>query len=303
MRGVCEEITVKAPAKVNLHLNVGEKLSSGFHEISSIFQRIDIYDELCVSILSEKGVYIETEGEKIEGENIIERAYRAFVEEKKIENGFKVRLKKRIPVMSGLGGGSSDAASFVKAMEKLTGITLSEGEKYRISEKCGKDVHFFLKNKSGAAFVTGGGEKVKDIQKRDDLYFLLLIINSKNGTKGAYSAIDDFRFAKKAKENKDNAGGKENPREKLNTKKDRRSELIKMYYKNIGEWGFQNDFEVALKNNEEVMSALSFLRKERIFASISGSGTSVYAVLDGMKEAKFIGEKLKDAEYKCVIAR
>jgi 4-diphosphocytidyl-2-C-methyl-D-erythritol kinase len=147
-----------SPAKVNLTLQVLKKRPDGYHEIYTIFQKISLYDEIEVE-LKEAGFELEFLSEEnipLE-ENLIFKAYKLTKEHFRIKGGIKVVVKKKIPAGAGLGGGSSNAGSILKALAKLFEIPIKE--LFPVARRLGADVPFFLMQE-GACVGEGIGDKL-----------------------------------------------------------------------------------------------------------------------------------------------
>ncbi len=168
-------IFISAPAKINLFLKVTGKRPDGYHNIYSWFQAIDLADHLEIELQDDAGIEISTNLDDLPtGEdNLIFKAARLIQNRSRANTGFRVKLWKNIPVAAGLGGGSSDAAAFIKAADKLLNLGLSRTEMAGIGLEIGSDVPFFFSR--GQAEVTGRGEKVKDITLPTDYYIGLAI--------------------------------------------------------------------------------------------------------------------------------
>ena len=120
-----DKMYTKARAKINLSLNVLDKRPDNYHNLESIFQKINLYDELYIEKTEQNGIKIHTNVENLpEQDNIIYKAYLKLKEENPKIKGVKVILKKNIPTQAGLGGGSTDCASFILAMNKLYDLKL-----------------------------------------------------------------------------------------------------------------------------------------------------------------------------------
>lgn len=168
-------IIISAPAKINLFLKVTGKRPDGYHNIYSWFQAIDLADHLEIELQDDAGIEISTNLDDLPtGEdNLVFKAARLIQDRSGVNAGFRVKLWKNIPVAAGLGGGSSDAAAFIKAADKLLNLGLSRAEMAEIGLEIGSDVPFFFSH--GQAEVTGKGEKVKDITLPTDYYIGLAI--------------------------------------------------------------------------------------------------------------------------------
>lgn len=154
-----ENFKILAPSKVNLCLFVLFKRNDGYHEIESVMQTINIFDEINlektyrgIELIVEPSLDIPPE------ENLAFKAAMNFFEATAIEGGAFIKLKKDIPSGSGLGGGSADAASVLLLLNRAYGNPLTIMELARLGEILGSDVPFFLVQ--GTALVKGRGEKV-----------------------------------------------------------------------------------------------------------------------------------------------
>ncbi|MCX7830495.1 MAG: 4-(cytidine 5'-diphospho)-2-C-methyl-D-erythritol kinase [Acidobacteria bacterium] len=179
----------KAPAKINLYLDVLGLREDGYHEIKTIFQTIRLCDELYFNI-QEKDIDIQCNNPNIptNENNLVYKSAKEFFDFAKIKRGIKIFLKKKIPTQAGLGGGSSDAAVTLFALNKIFKTNFSLFQLVKIGEKIGSDVPFFLVG--GTAIGTGRGEIIfplKDISK-----FFIILGFPKIGvsTKEAYKRID-----------------------------------------------------------------------------------------------------------------
>lgn len=148
-------VVVQAPAKINLWLRVFGKDAKGFHAIESLFQLISIADELVVERAAE-GVSLGGAPDALgpAKDNLVVRAAERFFRASRKRGGCAVRLTKRVPWAAGLGGGSSDAAATLLALNHLYGRPLSSADLLTVGAELGSDVPFFL---TGAALALGWG--------------------------------------------------------------------------------------------------------------------------------------------------
>jgi len=138
-------IIIKAPAKINLGLHVVGRREDGYHTIETLFQAVDLFDELYLS-RDASGVSLSIEGLDLDaGEgNLVYKAATRLLDAASCSGGVTIRLIKRIPVGAGLGGGSSDAAATLKGLVDLYGIPLSTKALCELASSLGADVPFFL---------------------------------------------------------------------------------------------------------------------------------------------------------------
>ena len=136
-----KEIRIKAPAKLNLHLQVLNKRSDGYHNISSLFTIIDFCDSITLK-KNEKTIELE-ESTPIK-DNIVLKAANLLKEKFSVKEGVSITLTKNIPDQKGLGGGSSDAASVLIGLNKIWELGLSKNELSVLALELGSDVPFFI---------------------------------------------------------------------------------------------------------------------------------------------------------------
>lgn len=141
-----DAVVIEAPAKVNLRLEVLAREQSGYHTVETIFCMLELCDEVEVR-RSGAGLRFRVEGDVETGpaeENLVVRAARRFHAELREEPSVEIRLRKRIPAAAGLGGGSSDAAATLRALNALHGGRVPERELRQWGTELGSDVGFFL---------------------------------------------------------------------------------------------------------------------------------------------------------------
>lgn len=173
-------IKLKAPAKVNLFLEVTGKRPDGYHDLATLFAKVGIYDELEFS-RGRPGIRLAVRGGGIPGsssarDNIIYKAAEKFFAAFAIEPAVGITLRKNIPVGAGLGGGSSDAAAALLGLCRLYGLKRPAVIKklMKLAAELGSDVPFFLLEE-GMAAGTGRGEKLKAIKRRGKMPELVLV--------------------------------------------------------------------------------------------------------------------------------
>jgi 4-diphosphocytidyl-2-C-methyl-D-erythritol kinase len=152
-----------APAKLNLLLEITGLRKNGYHEIMSVFVPVALYDTLRISKRA-RGLEVHCSGKKVPGgrANLVYRAAACFFESTGIDEGADIRLTKNIPVSSGLGGGSSDAAATLLGLNQLWDKPLNKGRLEAIALSLGADVPFFLLRRPAVA--RGIGEILRPIE-------------------------------------------------------------------------------------------------------------------------------------------
>lgn len=280
-------IVMKAPAKINWFLIVKGLRNDGYHEIISLMQRVSVYDELIfepsdkIEIMTEADIPLE--------ENLIYRVANLM----KIRfqthkpTGVRIILKKEIPVAAGLGGGSSDAATTIVALNKLWGLDLDTKDMMKIGASIGSDVPFFFS--SPAATIKGRGEVVCPVRLKRSYPLLLVKPPLKIETKWAYSEID--RVSRNDSNNQDGKYISEFI-QSLN-----RVDVAKPFF------SVRNDLEtVVIDRYPEIGEIKEMLKKSGAFFSImSGSGPTVIGFFDSYEKAKKAMDIIPD-RYWCRLA-
>jgi 4-diphosphocytidyl-2-C-methyl-D-erythritol kinase len=165
-------ITVKAPAKINLTLEVLGKRPDGYHEIRSIFQAIAFYDTLTFN--STPGVSISCDlPEWSAAKSLVSKAAVLLQQYSHVKKGAAIRIDKQILVSSGLGGDSSDAAAALRGLNQLWKLDLSTDKLLALASQLGSDVPFFLHG--GTAFASGRGEVLESLPSFPRMWVLLVI--------------------------------------------------------------------------------------------------------------------------------
>ncbi len=184
-----DSIKVKASAKINLTLDVTDKLPNGYHLIESIFQSIGIFDILTVKKASED-IKITCNDDTVpcDFRNIAYKAALLFFENTGIKAGVKIHIEKHIPSQAGLGGGSSDGAAVLYALNRLYDTKMDITQLAEIGGRISADTAFFIYG--GTAYVRGIGEKIFAIRSIPPVH--LVVAKGKEGisTPEAYARID-----------------------------------------------------------------------------------------------------------------
>lgn len=164
---------IQAPAKVNLCLHVLGKRPDGYHELEMLMQRVSLYDQVQIETNTSGMVVVDCPGlELAAGEdNIAARAARLMLERAGSELGVRIDIDKKIPAAAGLGGGSSDAASVMMALNSMLGLDLPTPVLSSMGVKLGADVPFFLLESS--AWATGIGEVLEPVTNLPSAWYLL----------------------------------------------------------------------------------------------------------------------------------
>ena len=184
--------TERAYAKINLTLDVGAKRADGYHEITSVMQRISLWDTVtvergtgCDSLLCSVPVTEDV------NDNLCMKALRVFFTETAMESGgVSITLEKHIPTQAGLGGGSADAAAYLRGMNRLYGLGMTGERLCGLAERLGADVPFCIRG--GTALATGIGEKLTPIKSSLPLWMVICKPETGCSTPAMYRRIDEM---------------------------------------------------------------------------------------------------------------
>jgi len=180
-------LTLTAPAKINLSLEVLGKRSDGYHEVRMLMAGLSLADTLAFKPAKDLRLTCDLDGLDCGEGNLVLRAARALQKATGCVDGAHISLKKRIPVGGGLAGGSTDAAAALKGLNSLWGCGLTLEALAKLGATLGSDIPFCLR--SGWALATGRGEKLKPLTLRRKLHFVLLNPGFEVSTKWAYQSL------------------------------------------------------------------------------------------------------------------
>lgn len=269
--------TIFPNAKINLGLNVYKKDESGYHELDTIMLPIDLKDELDILIFERIGnlkIVCSDENIPIDEKNILYKTYKLFFKKIKKENlEINVNLKKNIPSEAGLGGGSSDAAFFLKVLNEYYDDYFNMEDLKKIAFEIGSDVPFFLENKASRIF--GKGEKINILESILETNLILLKPNFGISTKLAYETFDELKEVKYSNLDEIEKGILTND--------------IYLIEKNV-----ENCLEQAVQNNENIRilksSLKAILPNKKFF--MTGSGSVFFAFISE-NEKDFLETRIK----------
>jgi 4-diphosphocytidyl-2-C-methyl-D-erythritol kinase len=259
-------LRLRAFAKINLGLRILGHRADGYHELRTVYQAISLADRIEVTLsarsaTSGAGIAVESDNPAVPSgpQNLVYRACQRWTEARGIRRGVAIRIEKRIPAGSGLGGASSDAAGVLLALERLTGDRLPRASRFELAAELGSDVPFFLEG--GRALGCGRGEEVYGLPDLPRRHCLVVFPGFSQSTREAYAALDSQLTAEPSP--------------------------CRMY--SFGKWpqfpwecweAAENDFErvVFAKWPELQRLKRQLLRAGAEMASLSGSGSAVYAI-------------------------
>ena len=160
-----------APAKLNLFLHIIGRRPDGYHELQTIFQFLDYCDELDFSVRDDGEIHCQTNTDLASDDNLIVKAAKLLQQHTQTALGANIQLRKKIPMGGGLGGGSSNAATTLLALNELWGLDLPRDTLQKLGVKLGADVPIFIYGQS--AWAEGIGEKLEPINLSEDWFLVI----------------------------------------------------------------------------------------------------------------------------------
>jgi 4-diphosphocytidyl-2-C-methyl-D-erythritol kinase len=266
---------VLASAKINLYLDVIRRRKDGYHEIETFYQPVSLWDELTFEE-APSGITVEGDDAAVpwNEDNLCYKAARLILERAGRNAGVKIRVLKGIPPGAGLGGGSSDAAATLLAINRLFECGLTGNELRELAECLGSDVPFFILGKS--AIGRGRGELLEEAPGLRGGWILIAKPDVTISTRWAYQNINLVltRGAGAARLTALLEGLQQFPNMRLET---------------------YNSFEAGVSGHfPSVCGILAALRAERpVLSSLSGSGSACFAIFHKESEAREVNERLK----------
>lgn len=275
------DITAFANAKINLTLDVLCKRPDGYHDIDTVMQSVSIFDALYIDI-TDGDIKVSTNFKTIEDQdNLVYKAIMLFYETANISGGAKCHVVKRIPLLSGLGGGSADAAAAILALNKYYGNPLNYEQLQDLSVLLGADVPFFLLG--GTVRAKGIGEDLYALNYLGDYDVLLVKQGSKTSTKTMYGKIDSAD------------GNNYFYTEKFIAALDSGKDI-----KNLA----GNRFLDVLDDKEDKQELINKISSFNAVASgLSGAGPTVFGLFNNFADAFNAYSYFKEQNYECYLCK
>lgn len=269
-----KSITLKAPAKVNYRLDVLSRRPDGYHELRMIMQRVDLCDDISITVSDTPGVsvFCGKEGVPDGPGNIAWRAADALLQRSGRTEGLVIRIDKRIPVAAGLGGGSSDGATVLMGVNELLGLGYSKQELMAIGVTLGADVPFFIFQRP--ALAEGIGDRLTPLERTPDAWIVLVNPNIHVSTAWVYQNLQLTRVVERAK--------------------------LPSFIGEVAELSalLANDLEAVTIGRFPIIEEI----KEQLVAAgaissmMSGSGPTVFGLFEGEAEARRAADELARRE-------
>lgn len=267
-----QTIKILAPAKINLFLEVKRKLESGYHEIETVMQSINLYDTLTFSLDIDISLSCKYPNLPLDENNLVIKAALLLKNRFKVGKGARISLLKKIPPASGLAGASTDAAATLWGLNKLWDLGLSKENLFQRGKELGADVPFCLIGKT--ALAGGIGEKLLPLPSLISTYFVLVCPKVEVSTAFIYKS---FRLTNRPK----------NSKNMILALKERNGQKAGGFlFNRLEEEAFKHyPFLLELKQKLIEAGATSAL--------MSGSGGTLFGMARSKKEAKEIIKKLR----------
>lgn len=183
-------IIEKAPAKINLGLDICGRHEDGYHELEMVMASVDLNDYVTVTELEEDTIVMTSNSHRMphNAKNDVVKAARLVKERYGITAGVQIELEKHIPICAGLGGGSSDAAATLRALDKLWNLGMSQEDMIELGFAIGSDVPYCLS--AGCAYIAGKGEQVECLPASLSSWVVLVKPDFGVSTRTVFKEID-----------------------------------------------------------------------------------------------------------------
>ncbi|WP_224746849.1 4-(cytidine 5'-diphospho)-2-C-methyl-D-erythritol kinase [Pelovirga terrestris] len=259
------QIRVNSPAKINLCLHVLGRYENGYHALAMAMQRVDLCDQVDIRITRAKGVTVHCDGLALApGEdNIAVRAAHVLLADARLDVGIEIQIDKRIPVAAGLGGGSSNAATVLLALNAMLELNMTNQRLQQLGAQLGADVPFFVFQRP--AWATGTGTDLAPLPPLPDVAYLLVNPGISVSTAEVYQSLQLTKGGELANL----------PRFSVVTKEDLCAAL-------------HNDLERVTLKRHPLLQQI----KQRLLqlgargALMSGSGATLFGVFDALGQAQ-----------------
>lgn len=270
-----EVLTLFSPAKINLYLKVLGKRPDGYHDIETVFERIDLRDEIRLRAIK-KDIVVLCDNPQVpcDSRNLVYRVAAVLKDSYAVDSGVEITLKKKIPVAAGLGGASSNCAACLRGLNELWSLNLKKEEIFDIGSRIGADVAFFLLD-TGRAIGRGKGEILEPLPMGEGFWYLLVNPGFEALAKDAYSALN-LRLTQTGNKSKIDSHS-----------------LRKLRFADLKEFLFNSLETPVEKKHKEISEIKSEIIKAGLKLSLmSGSGPTVYGVASSREEVFEAKKKL-----------
>ena len=262
-----DSVTLLSHAKINLGLILLSKREDGYHDIATVFQQIDLYDEIAYDRM-DSGLRITSTNPHVplDQQNLVHQSFDLFRKKHGLRGGLKIHIRKNIPIGGGLGGGSSNAAATLVAVDRLWKTNLPYSELHEMAVQVGSDVPFFLVG--GTALGEGRGEVLTPLVWPDDWWVVLVCPGFQVSTSWAYGQA----------------------RITL-TKEEKFTKFKSIFNRHLPHAllpELRNDLEGVVFQRHPILRELKerLYERDAFYASMSGSGATVYGLYTSRPRAE-----------------
>lgn len=269
------EVIEKAPAKINLGLDIAGKRSDGYHELSMIMVSVDLNDYVILKSLDTDEIIMTSDNHKmpLNEKNDVYKVASLIKEKYGITTGLDISLQKSIPICAGLGGGSSDAAATIRGLNKLWNLNMGREDMIEIGFQIGSDVPYCLE--AGCSLITGKGEIVERLETSLSSWVVLVKPHFGISTRTVFPEIDPETISR------------------VDIEALKRALLAKDYERMIAQMG--NSLEdVTIKRKPFIQKIKDrMLKCGADVALMTGSGPTVFALCPTEKRADRVVNSMK----------
>lgn len=303
-------VKIKTPAKINLLLHIKGKRSDGYHDIVTVMQAVDLFDELLIEKADNLEITCNSPDVPLDEQNLIYKAAVKLRDFTGTNEGARIILKKNIPVAAGLGGGSSNAAAAISGLNLLWGLGLTEATLRDLGSEIGSDVPFFIGGPTAAGF--GRGDELIQLTNETDYWYLLVNPGILISTAWVYSQVDitadNVRCNNVPRDSEKWIG----PFVKSNLKLTKEDVHIKIFlpdgFKLDGNkiWLFPyNDLEGVVIRRYPVIKKIKdeMVASGAMCALMSGSGSSVFGIFKDRDSVERVRRNMQRYEWRTWIVK
>ncbi len=281
------KLRLQSPAKLNLFLKVNGKRPDGYHDLTTLFERIDLCDEVTLTLNKTGAVRIFCSHPSVptNSRNLAYKVAKLLKDDFSIKSGVDIKIIKRIPVAAGLGGGSSNAATVLLGLNRLWKLSLSLPKMVKYAQKIGSDVPFFLHNTSWA-MGTQRGDRIKRLPLPLKLWHVLVVAELKVYTREIFGVLN-LKLTK--------------PKTDVNIL---RRALRKNDLPRISHFLF-NDLETAIVQSHPNLLKIKEALENcgAVGVCFSGSGPTVFGLVESRQKAQSVKRILKKRFNRVFVAR
>lgn len=269
-------VTVLAPAKLNLSLDVVGTLPNGYHDLDMLMQSVTLCDQMTMEEAPQLSLYVRAQGRAFvpaDGNNLVLKAAAALQAATGCTRGARITLKKYIPVAAGMGGGSSDAAAALRALRTLYAPDISDGRLETLAARLGSDVPFFIRG--GTQLATGRGEVVSPLPPLTAGWFVVVKPDEGYSTAEMYRRLDE-------------------PGSVLVRNSRYMQDAVAANNVHAVAVELHNSFERVVPKDSSLRTIKDALRAQGALGTLlSGSGSAVFGLFDDQSAAAAAAEALK----------